>query len=79
MRWFKYIWIAALGFLWILWTIAAINELITRYKKQDEKYDFFDAFVYVFEWGEFFTGWFIANTLSIVAGSFIVWLMSIVE
>lgn len=78
MRWFKYVWIAVLGFLWILWTIRAIKELITS-KNQDERYNFLDAFLDAFEWGDYFAGWFIANTLAITVGSFIVWIMSITK
>ena len=79
MRWFKYVWIFVVCFLWALWTIGAIRELITRYKKQDEKYNFLDAFVYVFEWENYFAGWFIANMLVITLGSFIVWIISIIK
>ena len=76
MRWFKYVWIAVLGFLWILWTIGAIRELIKVYKNQDERYNFLDAVLYAFEWKDYFAGWFITHTLIITVGSFIVWIMS---
>ena len=79
MRVFRYVWMISLAYLWIIWTISAIKELITRYKTQSKEHNFLDAFLYVFEWGECFAGWFIANTLAIIVCSFIVWLMSITK